>query len=180
MKKHIKVIYEDKSSIDKSSINISVIIPCAGSGKRMMSYGPKGLINFGKQNIINNQINIIKDIFKKANITIVCGFEADKLMKNLPSNITKIENENYHQSNVSRSISMGLRANEDADHVLILYGDLICNRKSIEKIKVEDSCIVISDTMRDNEVGCNINQDNMLEYMMYDHKNKSSQVKRIR
>ena len=36
--------------------NISIIIPAAGVGRRMKSYGPKPLIKVGNSTIIKNQI----------------------------------------------------------------------------------------------------------------------------
>lgn len=156
---------------------IAVIIPCAGSGKRMKSYGPKSLINIGQKTIIENQIETIYRVFPKAKITVVCGFESIKLMSHIPDDIIKIENENYIENNVIRSIAMGMRANESASNVLIMYGDLLCNQKSLEMINTNKSCIVISDHMTANEVGCNIHPDNtQLEYMMYDLPNKWGQL----
>ena len=38
--------------------NISIIIPAAGVGRRMKSYGPKPLIKVGNSTIIKNQINL--------------------------------------------------------------------------------------------------------------------------
>ena len=39
-----------------SSDQLTVIIPAAGIGRRMKSYGPKSLIKIGNSTIIKNQI----------------------------------------------------------------------------------------------------------------------------
>ncbi len=111
--------------------DIDIVIPAAGLGKRMKSYGAKPLIKIrGNTSIIDNQIRILKKFLPNSNIIIVCGFDADNLMNKTDENIVKIENENYVGTNVVRSIGMGLRATKR--DVLIVYGDLIFNEKCIE------------------------------------------------
>ena len=53
----------------KQQTPIDIVIPAAGLGKRMKSYGPKSLIKI-KQNltIIENQFKIIKNTIPNANI----------------------------------------------------------------------------------------------------------------
>ena len=75
----------------KKSQRYSIIIPSAGMGKRMRSYGPKSLIKIAPdKNIVENQIEIINNNFTNHEIILVCGFEADKLMNNTPKNIINI------------------------------------------------------------------------------------------
>ena len=115
----------------------SIIIPAAGMGYRMRSYGPKPLIRINQEKtIVQNQIEIIKNNFVNPEIILVCGFEADKVMKNTPTDIIKIENESYEKTNVLRSIGMGLRA-ATSERVLIVYGDLVFNDEAIKNLKLE-------------------------------------------
>ena len=119
----------------KKSQKYSIIIPSAGMGKRMRSYGPKSLIKITpEKNIVENQIEIINDNFTNHEIILVCGFEADKLMNNTPKNLIKIENENYENTNVVRSIGLGLRA-ATSENVLVIYGDLVFNEETIKNLK---------------------------------------------
>ena len=111
----------------KKTEEYSIIIPAAGMGYRMRSYGPKALISLNlDQNIIQRQIEIIKNNFTNYEIILVVGFEAEKLMRNTPEFLVKVENESYERNNVVRSIGMGLRATT-TDKVLIIYGDLVFN-----------------------------------------------------
>ena len=161
----------------KKSQRYSIIIPSAGMGKRMRSYGPKSLIKVTPdKNIIDNQIEIINKNFNNHEVILVCGFEADKLMNNTPDNIVKIENENYEKTNVVRSIGLGLRA-ATSDKVLIIYGDLVFNEETIKNLKPETSSLVVdsSSTMKDDEVGCNISNHNV-EQMLPDIDNKWAQI----
>ena len=145
----------------KKSQRYSIIIPSAGMGKRMRSYGPKSLIKIAPdKNIVENQIEIINNNFTNHEIILVCGFEADKLMNNTPKNIIKIENENYENTNVVRSIGLGLRA-ATSDNVLVIYGDLVFNQETIKNLKPE--------------AGCNIS-NHYVEQMLPDIENKWAQI----
>lgn len=154
----------------------SIIIPAAGMGYRMRSYGPKPLIRINQEKtIVQNQIEIIKNNFVNPEIILVCGFEADKVMKNTPTDIIKIENESYEKTNVLRSIGMGLRA-ATSERVLIVYGDLVFNDEAIKNLKLENSCIAIEQSyMADEEVGCNIS-DGFVEQLLPDIPNKWAQI----
>lgn len=167
MKKHIKKIHENIEDII-----IHIIIPSAGIGRRMKSYGCKSLLTIKNEKLIDIQIKNIKKTIDKYEIILITGFDSDRLMNQSPPDIIKIENEKYYENNVSRSISMGLRATKENDHVLIIFGDILFNESAIKHINFSESCIIMSNNMSDNEVGCNINDKKYLEYMMFDLPNK--------
>ena len=167
MKKHIKKIHED---INK--ILVHVIIPSAGIGRRMKSYGCKSLLTVKNHKLIDIQIKCIENVIPRNEIILITGFDSDRLMSQSPKNIIKIENEKYYENNVARSIDIGLKATKENDHVLILFGDILLNEDALKYINFQESSIVISNHMSDNEVGCNINTKGYLEYMMFDLPNK--------
>lgn len=160
----------------KQQTPIDIIIPAAGLGRRMKSYGPKSLIKIKKNlTVIDHQLKIIKNTIPNANIILVSGFESDYLMNNTPNDIIKVENERYEQTNVVRSIGLGLRASQR--DVLIIYGDLVFNSECIENINFNRSSILIGDNMmKESEVGCIFNNSDKLESMMYDLEHKWSQM----
>ncbi|MHA2054831.1 MAG: NTP transferase domain-containing protein, partial [Candidatus Hodarchaeales archaeon] len=125
MKKHIKPIRQNLNEM-----LVHVIIPSAGIGRRMKSYGCKSLLNIKNNSLISLQLDLINDSIPNKEIVLVTGFDSDRLMNNSPDNIIKIENERYYESNVVRSIGMGLRAIKENDHVLIIFGDLLLNEKA--------------------------------------------------
>lgn len=146
----------------------SIIIPAAGIGRRMRSYGPKALLKLTQNlDIITNQINIIKKSFDNYEIILITGFAADKLMNQTPTNIIKIENERYDDTNVLRSIGMGLRAAKFND-VIIIYGDLVFTTNIFQGIVLHDkSVIFVSDNkLMPEEIGCTID-NNIIEYFCY-------------
>ena len=88
-------------------------------------------------------------------------------MSATPDDILKIENENYEDTNVVRSIGMGLRACQR--DVLIIYGDLIFNEYCLNCIDYNNSSVLVGQNiMKPNEVGCVVNKLGLLENMMYD------------
>jgi choline kinase len=156
---------------------ISVIIPAAGTGKRMKSYGPKPLIKVGDSSIINSQISTIQSLVNVKDIILICGFKAERLMDLTPDAIIKIENESYEDNNVARSIGMGLRAVRKSDTVMIVYGDLVFNSAAIECLDWQRSCIIVeASTMGDAEVGCIVGANHRLANMMYDLPSKWGQI----
>ena len=154
----------------------SIIIPAAGLGYRMRSYGPKSLIRIApEKTIIQNQLEIIRKTFANCEIILVCGFGAEKLMKNTPDDIIKVENENYEETNVLRSIGIGLRAST-SDKALVVYGDLVFNEEAIKNTKLENSCLITGQKfMSEEEVGCNVS-DGMVQQLLPDIPNKWGQI----
>ncbi len=157
---------------------IYILIPCAGAGRRMKSYGPKGLveIKYG-QSILGRQLSLIESSFKNHEVVIVSGFESEKIIRSAPSNAVKVENELYDDSNVCRSVGLGLMAIPEADNVLLINGDLVFSHKTLSLLDYSTSFIFVEENcMKDGEVGCIINKKNKLESMMYDLPEKWGQI----
>jgi len=160
----------------KKDTNITVIIPSAGEGRRMKSYGPKSLIDLTKENILQRQIRIINKVLDNVSFIVVAGFDCDKLMDSCPDYFLKIENENYSTTNVSRSISMAFRAVK-TERVLIVYGDLVFNERALSIMDYSMSCTSASnDEYRQQEVGCIIDANGNITNMMYDLETKWNQI----
>lgn len=169
MTRHTTTIFKPRQ------YNYEIIIPAAGMGRRMKSYGPKSLTQIGTSNctIINNQLKIIKKLFQQYVVILVCGFQSDKIMNYVPQDIIIVENERYLTTNVVRSLSIGLRATT-GNHVLIVYGDLVFNYYTLN-CNFDESCMIVNKTMSSDEVGCII-QDGCVENISYDLENKWSQI----
>ena len=61
--------------------NITVIVPVAGMGHRMKSYGPKCLLQANqKETILEKTISNIKREHPKSDIIVVAGFESNKVI----------------------------------------------------------------------------------------------------
>ena len=146
-------------------------------GRRMKSYGPKPLIKIGNSTVINNQVNLLKTYLTNPSIVLVCGFRSDILMNETPHDLLKVENEQYEQTNVVRSIGMGLRVIGNCSKLMVVYGDLVFNAITIKSAEFKESSIIVTETgMGDNEVGCVIDDDGYLTNLMYDLPMKWGQI----
>jgi choline kinase len=104
---------------------LHVLIPAAGLGRRMKSYGPKALINLQGETLIERQIRLVREAFPRVKITVVAGFEAHRLREVLPKDVRLVLNPYYETTNVAYSVSIGLRTIPPTVPVLVVYGDLV-------------------------------------------------------
>jgi choline kinase len=147
---------------------LSVIIPAAGPGKRMKSYGPKALIQLRDgETVISRQIRLIKQTYPNVDIVVVVGFEADKVCKELPKDVITVYNENYEETNVAYSINLGLTKVQNPAS-LIVYGDLVFNEQALYGFPLDESVIIIDKQKQigEEEVGVTI-VDNYITRFSY-------------
>lgn len=156
----------------------SVIIPAAGMGTRMKSYGPKCLLTIGKTTILENQIKHIHKYIPNPEIIVVGGFQYDKVkyIGEKYNGVKVIYNPDFENTNVTHSIAYGLKHINYGD-VIIIYGDLVFNAYTLRAPFGFNSMVLIDkcNTMSKKEVGCIVNY-HMLERMMYGLDNKWAQI----
>jgi NDP-sugar pyrophosphorylase family protein len=101
-----------------------ILIPAAGIGRRMKSFGPKALIPLkGGERVLTRQLRLLKAAFPSGRFVVVIGFEADRLRRVLPEEVRVVRNEDYDTTNVAHSLCLGLR--HCGGEVLIVYADLV-------------------------------------------------------
>lgn len=145
----------------------SIILLYAG-GNHKMKNGPRPLLLLNGKPLYEHHIKMIERRFAALDHTIVAvsGFEANMVMNKLPDNVIKVENENFETTNVSRSIGVGLRAASDAEHVIVIYGDLFFTHHAID-FPFGKSCIVIDKAGHmETSVGCSAT-DEKIDLMLY-------------
>lgn len=153
----------------------SIIVPAAGAGHRMKKYGPKPLIKIDQSTtIFDRQCKIFYDTFRWCEIILVAGFEYDKIQRSIGPKIKLINNKDYDDTNVIHSIGLGIRQCS-TENIIIAYGDLVFNQSCIEVAFDQESCAVICNTMKDEEVGCNID-NGYIQQMFYGITNKWAQI----
>ena len=151
----------------KINTDLSIIIPVAGLGRRMKSHGNKCLIEINKETILKRQLRIVSEQYPTAEIIVVAGFQADRIIKNVPSYVKIIENDLYETTNTARSISMALRAINYKNKALVINGDLIFNEETIQDIGLYEQPTVIIDSCNRfsiEEVGVLINKDKVVNF----------------
>ena len=141
---------------------LTVVIPAAGTGYRMKSYGPTCLLNANKkQTLIEKSIDNIQKVFSNVDIIVILGFESEKVIKNLPRNIRIVENFSYDETNMVESLRLGIN-NSVTDNLLIIDGDLIFNISTIKGItSTGSSCVLVDskNSLRQDKVGMTIVED---------------------
>lgn len=161
------------TKIDKLE-KISIIIPAAGIGTRMKSYGPKPLLHINDKSLIDHQLDVIgQKIRVPYEVILVAGYEASRVFKNTPHNIIKVENEFYQETNVVRSIGLGLHACT-TENVLLIYGDLVFNPQTLD-VQFDHSWLLTNTYMPENEVGCTTDEGYVVN-LSYDLPIKWSQI----
>lgn len=138
---------------------ISVVIPAAGVGRRMKSYGPKPLIKLNNETVIRRQIRLIRHVFPKSSVVAVTGFESERVRKSLPTDVRVVNNHDYEHTNVSRSVLLGLSCCPPGP-VLVVYGDLVFDIPTIACLNTPGlhSAVLVDRRVgvRTDEVGVNV------------------------
>ena len=156
---------------------LSVIIPAAGTGRRMKSYGPKCLLQSkGDLCIIEQIVDNVANVYPLSDIIVVVGFEADKVIQSLSASVRIIENQLYNETNIVESIRLALN-NVITDSVIIIYGDLIFNPEAIHNIADDSSCAIVDSKNRfkNEEIGVTI-VDNKITNFAYGLDTKWAQI----
>ena len=156
---------------------LTVVIPAAGMGHRMKSYGPKCLLQSNqKETIIEKTISNVKKEYPYSDIIVVVGFESEKIIKTLPHNIRVVENHRYEETNIGESIRVGINAAANKN-LLIIYGDLVFNVYSIRGLTSNGPCVVIDSKFRfkEEEVGVTV-VDDVVTNFAYGLPKKWSQI----
>lgn len=117
---------------------MKAIILAASRGNRLGELTeeiPKCLLPFGKNTILNRQIDILrKSAINIENIYVVAGFMSEKVKKSVKCNV--IINDEY--ATTDNSYSLWLALNIIDDDVLIVDGDLVFDEKIFERILKSD------------------------------------------
>jgi choline kinase len=110
------------------------VILAAGMGTRLGKPWPKPLTPLADgRSIMQQQLENIEKVFKNdARTTIVVGFKLEMIMEAHP-NATFVYNENYDQTNTSKSLLKALRASQESG-VLWMNGDVVFDPRVLERV----------------------------------------------
>lgn len=145
---------------------VSVVIPAAGLGSRMKSYGPKCLFTTSNgSTILNKIITNVKKVYPHCEIIVAAGFEADKVIETTPAEVRIVENQLYDKTNMVESIRLSLN-NAVHNDVIIINGDLIFNVFTLQNLTRHGSCALIDTQNRfqKNEIGVTAVEGNAVHF----------------
>jgi len=113
---------------------LQVVILAAGMGTRLGKPWPKPLTPLADgRSIMQQQLENVEKVFKdEARVTIVVGFKMEMIMEAHP-HVSFVYNENYDQTNTSKSLLKALRASQE-NGVLWLNGDVVFDASVLERI----------------------------------------------
>jgi choline kinase len=113
---------------------VQVTILAAGMGTRLGRPFPKPLTKLASgQTIMEQQVANIKSVFgEDVRITIVVGFKLDIVMEHMPDAVF-VYNENYDQTNTSKSLLKALKASHDGS-VIWMNGDVVFDPVILQRL----------------------------------------------
>lgn len=140
----------------RKNVTNTFIILSAGAGRRMGCYGPKCLLKYNGESLINRQIATIKKIDTMADIILVVGFQARKVIAQKIPRVRVIENSRYDETNAGESLRLAINA-ALASNVYILHGDLVLSKETLTFGKTAGLLIDDKKRIGKTEVGVVIN-----------------------
>ena len=154
------------------------VILAAGAGRRMACYGPKCLLEYKNETILDNQIKVIRLFDLNADIIVVTGFCANKVVNKMDHRVRLVENVRYEETNSIESIRLAINASIPSNLYLI-HGDMIFSQASFCPDK-SSPWIFVDDASRigKGEVGVVVNKDNVSN-LSYGLKEKWGQISYI-
>lgn len=152
-----------------STINALIIVPEITKG--MKSIGSKALLEIKKQKcVLDYQIESLQSIDNNIKITVITGFESEKIIKILErhKNIDYIYNSQYQITNQAESLKLYLQNKPEVSNLLVISSGVIFKHKSILKAMLKgNSKIFVLNKQKENfTLGCA--DQNLLEYIFYD------------
>ena len=114
-------------------MNTQIVILAAGMGSRLGRSLPKPLTELGDgRSIMQQQFDNIHQAFgKNADVTIVVGYKLEHIIEAFPS-ASFVYNEQYDQTNTSKSLMRALRASKDGG-VLWMNGDVVFDPEALQR-----------------------------------------------
>ncbi|MGO4383534.1 NTP transferase domain-containing protein [Specibacter sp. RAF43] len=138
-------------------MTIQAVILAAGMGTRLARPNPKPLTELSDgRSIMHQQLHNLQEAFgKKLRLNVVVGFKMEQIMEHVP-NASFIYNENYDQTNTSKSLLKALK-NSPKGGVLWMNGDVVFDPeilKTLRPMMKQDQSFVTVDvsSVSDEEV----------------------------
>jgi choline kinase len=113
----------------------------------MKSHGPTSLIKINNKTLLEKQVDIIKSVFTNYEIILCSGFETQKIVNFVKSNLSDInirvvENQMHYNSNCCESARLSI-SNTLNSKLIIIDGNILIRRDNLKLLNMTTSCVMI-------------------------------------
>ena len=137
------------------TISKTVVISCAGMGKRLGLGASKCLVDVAGESLIMRNLKMLDDV---DDVRIVVGFQAEKVIETVNAHrrdVTFVFNHDFARTNTGDSVR--LAAEHANEYILTIDGDLLLHPEDMRKILEADGEFVgVTAPGTDNPVLCDV------------------------
>lgn len=139
--------------------NKTVIISCAGIGKRLGRGIPKAIVELYGEELILRTLKLLDDV---EDVRIVVGYQAEKVIEKVLSfrrDVMFVFNHDYLNTGTGASVLLAARGAKE--YILTIDGDVIIHPNDMKKLLEKDEEFVgVMDITTEDPVFVKINDDN--------------------
>lgn len=152
--------------------NPDIIILGADICYGMKSYGPQSLLKVNNKPIIEHQLEVISQTFPKSDVILVAGFDINKIVRRRPTNVRIVENPFFSVTNETEQLRLAFNCSL-SDSVIILTDGIVFNKKTMEYLDCNNTCVLYDskNQLNSSNVGINV-VDGCAKAFVFDSPNK--------
>ena len=143
--------------------NKTVIISCAGVGKRLGRGIPKAIVDVCGESLIARTLKLLNDV---KDVRVVVGYQAEKVINEVlkyRKDVTFVFNHNYLNTGTGSSVL--LASKYARDYIVTIDGDLIIHPEDMQKIvNCEEEFIGVTKIASEDAVLVEIDGNNVLKF----------------
>lgn len=159
-----------KINDDPSLNKITFIILAAGVNNTRGENIPKSLIQLSNsQLLIDYQINLIRKIYKNADIIVATGFQSDCIINHIVKkqyDVRVVENIRYTETTSLESLRLSLNASKPSNFIFC-HGDCLFNKESIIVRNSSSAYLVANKVNKENKKIGISQQDGVVRRLSY-------------
>lgn len=140
-------------------------------GYRQKAYGVRILTQVGDSTVSELQLSALRNSCPNAKISLVAGFQADKVIRNRAFNVSILENQLYLDTSSGEEIRLLLNS-INPSRLLLVDGAIVFDYQCINRL-TESSSVFVYENEDDSEVGMQI-EDGFVTHFSYGLTNKFS------
>jgi hypothetical protein len=137
--------------------------------KGMKSIGSKSLLKIKNLSLLEHQINQIKAFDPTASVSILTGFDNDRIVKCLENkyhNLSIVYNYDYEETNQVRCLELYLEHNPKITNLFIISSGILLKKFNYPKSSTSSTIYLLDKPKNHFNIGCD--SSTTAEYLFYD------------